>query len=305
MNLILPTVDAVRTAALAGVGFDPEQALDAMVALDRGGVAVTVTVVLPVNGSTVAGLDRVILACAERLGDRVDLVLRRVPVAPAARRLPLVDAAPPWEELTLLSRMLDALPEHLPGGARLHMDPSEGYAACMLEPGARRADVVPTRGDLGRSPKHAFGELCDRCAWQRQCTFRALDEGGPSRPPPPEQLRPLAHDEAVALQERTGAMDASHQPRHLLGRVLRSRHGLPDVLCVAPWTSMSATEHCLHPVPCALSWVKNEVAVEEAAIALGISEAEMLAFKDHASELLQRGERVLSTARTKGTSNIR
>lgn len=282
VNLILPTVDEARTAALAGRGFDPTRALDAMAALDRRGVAVTV--ILPVSGATADGLDRVILACAARLGDHVDLVLRRVPTATASRRLPLAGAPPAWEELEPLSRMLDRLPERLPGGARLHMDPSDGYAACMLEPGARRPDVVPTRGALGRAPQHAFGELCARCAWQRQCTFRALPEGGPSRPPSPDQIHPLEHGEAVALQERTEAIDAAHLPRPRLGREVRAQNRLPDVLCVAPWTSMSATEYYLHPVPCALSWVKNAVAVDEAAAALGIPESEMRALAERATE---------------------
>ena len=51
----------------------------------------------------------------------------------------------------------------------------------------------------------------------------------------------------------------------------RVERGLPDVRCVAPWTSLSATESVLHPVPCAMSWTVNAVPPDDAAEAMGIT----------------------------------
>lgn len=261
----LPTLDAARARALTGRDASPERALTALRALAERGVTVVVSV--PVHPSTVEGLRDTLMACAERLGDKADLVLRRSPsVRGDPRRLPVLGAEAPWEELDGLSRALAALPAVLPNSARLHMDVESGYAPCMLRPDARRSDLVPTRGDDQRAPLRALGEACLGCAWSLRCAWQSSHGA-----PPLSQVKPLDAREALALQEGAADPEASHRPHARGARWSRSEHRLPEVLCVAPWTSLSATESILHPVPCALSWTVNTVPPEEGAEVMGIS----------------------------------
>lgn len=263
---VVPTLDRARLRTLTGFDASPSRALDTLAALSDRGIAVAVALV--VHPDTVAHLRETALACAERLGDRVDLVVRRSPSARGdPRKLPVVGAETRWDELPGLSRELAALPLALPGGARLQMDPEWGYAPCMLRPDARRPDLTPTRGDDARSPVRGLGDLCRECAWELRCAWR-----GTHGTPPLDQVTPLDTDEALALQAESSDPAASHRPHAPRARFNRAEHGLPDVLCVAPWTSMSATESIWHPVPCALSWTVNAVDAAEAAAAMGVTE---------------------------------
>gem|GEM_PF-1055202 len=278
---VLPSTDEARSRSLTGHDGSPSRALDALATLAEQGVAVVV--VVPLNADTVEGLRQTVLACAERLGDRVDIVLRRAhPVRVDPRRLPVLGAETPWEELDRLSREIAALPATLPRGARLHMDAEWGYAPCMLRPDARRVDLVATRGDDSRAPLHGLGDTCEACAWALRCAWR-----GAHGAPPRSQVRPLDVDQALALQELADDPEATHRPHAPRARWSRGEAKLPDVLCVAPWTSLSATETILHPVPCAMSWTVNAVPPDEAAAAMGLSVDEWLELQRAA----QRGPR--------------
>lgn len=262
---MVPTDDAARARALTGREASLPRALDALVSLAERGVTVVVAVL--VHPGTVDGLRETILTCAERLGDKADLIVRRAPTErPDPRRLPVLGADTGWEELDRLSLELAALPDVLPNHARLHMDVAQGYAPCMLRPEARRADLVPTRADDQRAPLHGLGAVCSRCAWSLRCAWTGA-HGAPAL----TQVTPLATDEALALQRSAADPEASHRPRAPGVRWSRSERGLPEVYCVAPWTSLSATESVLHPVPCAISWIVNAVAPDEAAEAMGIT----------------------------------
>lgn len=262
---VLPSADDASAHAMTGHAGSVTRALDALAAL--ADVVGAVAVVVAVHPDTVSTLGETVLACAERLGARVDIVLRRTPSARGnPRRLPVLGALAPWEELVPLSRALAALPAALPNGARLHMDPERGYAPCMLRPDARRADLVTTRGDDARAPLHALGDVCRDCAWELRCAWRGVDGA-----PPTESVTPLRDDEALALQELAEDPEATHRPHAPRARWSRTERGLPDVFCVAPWTSLSTTESVVHPVPCAMSWTENVVPPDEAAEAMGVT----------------------------------
>lgn len=246
----LPTVDAGRTFALTGVAWEPERCLDALARVQAAGVAVEV--VFPVNTETVGELERVVLRVAERLRD-ASVTLRRVPLKRLGRsHLPVIRAGVDWPELDALSTALAQLPRVLPNGVRLRMDEQDGYALCLLRPEARRADLVNAPRDPFQKPNRALGAACEVCAWARVCTWRP----GAAHPPA-QQVMPLTRDEALAMQATTGASTATHQPRSF--RTSRASLGLPELLCLAPWTTLTVTEPSLHPVPCALSWVDTAI----------------------------------------------
>jgi len=267
--VVVPTLDAARTAALTGAAWDPERALDVLAALRR---TLAVSVVLPINAATVDGLGATVRRCSERLGEGLDVVLRRAPDRRPVVRLPLLDANAghgPWAEVDALSAQIAAWPAVLPHGARLFMEP-DAYPPCVLDASAQRADLAPTRERLG-SPARPLGALCDPCEWRLQCAWRPL----PGAPPPPAQrVRPLSTAEALALQHDSASLAGTHVPGAPRQRWDRASFDLPDLLCFAPWTSFAATEPIYHPVPCALSWVQTDVDAPEMSAVLGIPEAE-------------------------------
>ncbi len=263
---VLPTIERSQTARFTGRTWDPARALDTLARLAEAGLLVEV--VFPVNAQTVPGLAQVVLRAAERLGSRGNVTLRRMPVVRRGSvALPLIGAERAWDELPALSAQVESLPSGLPGGARLHLDKHAGYAPCMLSPQARRPDLVHPPGRY-HQPARPLGETCDRCAWSASCTFEPL-VGRPA----PELVRPLANEEALALQEDSGASVLTHRPKAF--RTNRSALGLPELLCLAPWTTLSTTEPRFHPVPCALSWVDTQLSAAEIVAETGEDEAEV------------------------------
>ncbi len=263
--VVVPTVDASRTVALTGVAWDPERAIVALAALRR---RMAVSVVVPINAATVDGLGAIIRACAEGLGDDLDVVLRRAPERRSdPRRLPVLDAPTAWSEVDALSDQIASLPPALPRGASLYMEQS-GYPPCVLDATAQRADLAPIRPHGGQASR-PLGPLCDPCEWRLQCDWRA-----PQDPPPPAIVRPLSSEQALSLQRNTTRDDTTHVPGAPRRRWDRAAFDLPDLLCLAPWTSFAATEPIFHPVPCALSWVQTDLDDGEMSAALGVSRAE-------------------------------
>ncbi|MFO0627621.1 MAG: radical SAM protein [Polyangiales bacterium] len=232
-------------------------------------------VVFPCNATTVRELHDVVRACDEVLGARAEVILRRAPARAAKGRLPLVGDAGPWGELDDLSAQLAALPATLPGGGRLRMDPGAGYALCMLDPRARRSDLAtPRQGPPREAPP--LDARCDVCAWRARC---AMDLRGAVAP---ATVHPLSDDDVLALQARASRREGSHRPHAEGVRADRASLGIPDLLCVAPWTSLSITESILHPVPCAVSWIDNAVAARDAAEVLEVDVAEVHALEARA-----------------------
>jgi MoaA/NifB/PqqE/SkfB family radical SAM enzyme len=257
MSAVLPTLDPARTVALTGIGWDPLLALESLRQLSETGMAVEV--VFPVHPATVGELTSVVSGVAERLGNAAQITLRRCPSADRdPHRPPAVDAALDWPELAGLSDAIAALPDALPGGARLQFDPARGYAACMLRPAAHRRDLLDTIGRGGTLP---LGPICDACAWSARCTFRA-DYGVP----PSRQVQPLTAAQANAID----AVQRSHmgaQPHRF--HTDRASLGLPNFLCFAPWTTLSVCEPRFHAVPCALSWVETDMTPEQISAEIG------------------------------------
>lgn len=278
--VVLPTVDPERTAPLTGRSWEPARALARLARLAARGASVAV--VVPVNEDTVGGLCDVVTAC-EGLGVGVDVVLRRSPLLRSkTKRLPVLGGAGEWGELAELSRQLAMLPEVLRGGVRLCMDPLSGYAPCMLDPEARRADLISASAHREGRDQTVFGPACDACEWQRRCNWQP--PRGASLPL--GRVLPLTREETLGLQAGSATAGATHRPHAPGVRRDRRALSLPDVLCVAPWAALSMTEWNLSPVPCALSWVQTSLATGDAADALGISQEEMRSFERRAARKL-------------------
>ena len=274
ITLLFPTAHDDATQRLTGTTYSPTLALVRLGRIAEAGIAISL--VFPCNANTVEGLRDVVRLVDQQLGSRADLVLRRAPKV--KRTLPLLNASG-WDELDALSAQLAGLPSALPGGLRLHMDPESGYPACALRPEARRPELIPARGDRDPPRPHPL-DACFGCAWNLRCQWTPLQGAVPAA----AQLSPLAHDEALALQEEAQDPSATHRPHARRAKWSRAEQGLPELLCVAPWTSMAATESYLHPVPCALSWTENAVPTEEAARELGLSDEEMRGLEERATQ---------------------
>jgi hypothetical protein len=195
---------------------------------------------------------------ADRFGNAVQMTLRRSPSAqqdPHAARAGAVD----WPELDRLSDAIAALPDVLPGGAWLQFDPVLGYAACMLQAPARRQDLFGAGGR--RAGAHPLGSICQSCAWSAHCTFRA-EQGAP----PTSRVHPLTTAQAGELEPpaRT-SMGAEPHAFH----TDRASVGLPNLLCLAPWTTLTATDPRRNSVPCALSWVQSDMTPDDIAAEIG------------------------------------
>jgi MoaA/NifB/PqqE/SkfB family radical SAM enzyme len=256
--VVLPTADSERTLALTGAQWDPALAVSAIGELIAAGIAAEV--VFPVHPDTVGELPRVVGLVANRLGGAVDVTLRRA-VPARDDGCATSDRSSDWPELDTLSEAIAALPPIIPSGARLQFDPAHGYAACMLRPPARRRDLLAGGGR--RTGALPLGAICQSCAWSPHCTFRA-DSGVP----PANRIHPLTIAEAGALDapQRT-EMGAEPRPFH----TDRASVGLPNLLCLAPWTTLTATDPRRNSVPCALSWVHSDMTPEENAAELGTS----------------------------------
>jgi MoaA/NifB/PqqE/SkfB family radical SAM enzyme len=256
VSAVLPTMDAARTEALTRVQWDPARVLDGLRVLRDAGIAVEI--VFPVHPATIAELTGVVLGAGSRL-DGVTITLRRSPsVGDGANGSAVDHDAADWPELAGLSAVLATLPPALPGDARLQLDPGRGYAACMLQPAARRRDLFDTAGQAGR---HPLGAVCADCAMAPRCTFRA-DSGVP----PAHRVQPLSVAQAreleAAQRSRMGA-----QPHRF--HTDRASVGLPNLLCFAPWTTLSVCEPRFHAVPCALSWVETDMTPEQIVAEVG------------------------------------
>jgi len=256
VSAVLPTVAEGRTVALTGARWDPRRALEALQELHDAGLAVEVA--FPVHSSTVGELPAVVSAVAEHTRG-LQLTVRRCASGShnGARRGSMADGSD-WKELDALSAAIAALPAKIPGDTMLQFDPAAAYAACMFEPRARRRDLLMTPGQTGTRP---LGASCDGCGWSRRCTFRA-DHGVP----PLARIAPLTADEAFAL-DPSQSKPMTNEPRPF--HTDRGLVGLPNLLCFAPWTTLSACEPRFHPVPCALSWVDTEMTPEQIAAETG------------------------------------
>jgi MoaA/NifB/PqqE/SkfB family radical SAM enzyme len=255
VSALLPTVDAARTLALTGGRWNPGLAIDSLHQLRAAGIAVEI--IVPVHLSTTAEIAGVVLGVSSQL-DGVTITLRRAATVGSEPNLAATENASDWPELDGLSVALAALPDALPGDASLQFDPARGYAACMLQPTARRRDLFGAAGQPGRRP---LGAVCDDCAWAPRCTFRA-DYGVP----PSHRVQPLSVAQARDL-EAVQRSPMGAQPHRF--HTDRASVGLPDLLCFAPWTTLSVCEPRFHAVPCALSWVETDMTPEQIVAEIG------------------------------------
>ena len=256
LRVSLPSMDAEVAAAIDGDAPPPRKTLDAIGSAVAAGLGVTCLV--PVNATTVATLEETIVAIAEALGDAVPIVLCRRPAGDDE----------PWTELDDLATALAALPEALPGGAALTMDPREGYAACLLPDAARRRGMFP-RAAVDRPPDwYAAPDRCAKCAYRKHCVFQLRGER------PPDRLAPLEQREADELWTRTtcGPSLARRQGPHWRGESV----DVPDLVCFAPFTTMALTELRHSPVPCAQAWVDTTMSPEQQSAASAVPVEQIL-----------------------------
>jgi MoaA/NifB/PqqE/SkfB family radical SAM enzyme len=267
LRVLLPALDDALLEGWTGVPSVASRTLDGIdAALDAG---MLVTVVVAVNPVTVATLADTALGLAERFEGRCEIELTRAPLRVHAGPFP---SPPPWDELGALGEALSSLPDPLPHATSLRFDPLSGYGPCVLPAAAWRRGLV----EAYRSPRRALESAvdptgaCPNCAWQPRCAWRI-----PRDERAPEAMRALTEPEVLRVQSFVAERSASHVPGAAKKTDARA-YGLPDLLCFAPFTSMSIHELRKRPVPCAQSWVDTTSTPEMEAEALGVPVAEVL-----------------------------
>ncbi len=266
LRVLLPALDDALVASWTGVDRVASRTLDGVdLALDAG---LPVTCVVAVNPVTAPHLADTVTGLAERFEGRIDIELMR---APMRRPSPVAEPAG-WDELAALGDALSSLPDPLPHGAALRFDEVQGYGACVLPSGAWRRGLVEAYRSGSRALEHAVAPdgACARCAWQARCAWKL-----PRNERAPEAMRPLTGDDVLRVQSFVAERSASHVPGAAKKTDARE-YGLPDLLCFAPFTSMSIHELRKRPVPCAQSWVDTTSTPEMEARALDLPLAEVV-----------------------------
>lgn len=251
VGIVLPTMDADRARRLTGAEWSPLAALDMLAILAAADIAAEV--VIPVHPLTVDGLGDVIRGVAQAFPAPLQITLRRAIDEHG-------DEAEQWSELAALSSELAALPDDLPPNVGLQFDPAANYAPCLLTAAARRRSLFPPTRRRDPLP---FPEHCRGCGWARHCGFVAT-----SGRPADTAILPLTDAEAGnLLPPQSTAIGA--QPRQF--HTDRASVGLPNLLCFAPWTTLTMTDPRRNAVPCALSWVESDLTPEEISAEIGTS----------------------------------
>lgn len=252
VQAVLPALDAAALAAWTGRRVTTEALLAGLESARAAGL--NLVVVVPVNAATAPRLRDTLRGLRARLGAALPVVLRRVPSEAD-------DAA--WPEVRALSAFLAALAaDPSPDGA-LTVDPAASWGACLIPPEAWRAGLVPLSRTSRRDARPVAPE-CESCALRPRCTW------SPGPAPPRGAMRPLSHDEALALHRLSPHLALEHEPATPRTRRDRRAFDLPDLLCFAPFTSLVMCDAPQAPVPCAESWVRTEMTSAEQAASLGI-----------------------------------
>lgn len=263
IRVLVPSLDDARLEAWTGQRDVSRRTLAGIdLALDRD---LPVTCVVAVNTLTLPTLADTVTGLAERFEGRVPIVLQRAPVRPP-RRPDVSPPPPPWDELTGLGEALASLPRELPYATPLRFDSPLGYAPCVVPREAWRPGLFELQRGSNRSLESSVAPdgPCAECAWRPRCAWRL-----PPGTAPVASMRALTDDDVSELLALT------HEPKPLSSasstraETLRA-YGLPDLLCFAPFTSMSIHELRKRPVPCAQSWVDTTSTPEMEAEALGV-----------------------------------
>lgn len=267
VRAVVPSLDPGELSLWAG---RPLTAQDVFNGLDASlSAGLDTSVEIPVSAVNVLSLATTVRTLRERYGPSLQIFLRRVPVR---QNHPL--DPPPWSELPALGEALTALakdsvlspstlPEEpsLPGN--LHLDPAS-WGACVIPRSAWISGLfelsrVAHRDAPSPSPQCSVCSLKPRCEWS------------PSDSPPESLIKPLTHDDALALHGLSPHLSLEHQPHTSRTRRDRAALDLPDLLCFAPFTSLVMCDILNAPVPCAESWVRTEMTHTEQALSLGVT----------------------------------
>lgn len=276
VRVLIPALDDEAMERWTAQPLVATRALAAVELLLSAGLPVTAVVAL--NAVTAPHLQGTVTGVAQRFQGSVPVVLLRAPVLPPRpgrlHDLPVDDPA----ETAAVGEALEGLPAALPFGTSIAFDALKNDPPCLLPPGARRPGLVTSSRSERSLESTPAPEVCGGCAWRPRCTWRPA-----ARAVPTHAMTPLVQAEAVALQT---ALDAGAvTPGADGGRTQRrAAQGLPDLLCFAPFTSLSVHELRKRPVPCAQSWVDTTSTPEMEAEVLGVPEAEVVALNARAQE---------------------
>lgn len=260
VEILLPALDDALLEAWTGAPLVASRTLDGIDAALGAGLPVSVVVAL--NAVTAPHLADTVTGLAHRFHGRVSVLLQRAPLRAIPGRAPRFDA-PPWAELEALGDALSDLPSPLPHDTPLRFDPLRGYGPCVLPPAAWRPGLVTAYEGQRALETLPDPAVCEACAWRPRCAWRLRAGEAPT-----EAMRPLSAAQAVDLQGRLEVTQATR-------RAARRRGDLPDLLCLAPFTSLSIHELRKRPVPCAQSWVDTTSTPEMEAEILGAPVAQV------------------------------
>lgn len=276
VRVLIPALDDALLERWTAQPLVATRTLAAMDALLAAGLAVIAVVAL--NDVTAPHLQATVTGLAQRFLGRVPVVLLRAPVLPPRPgRLHDLAVGDPAETFAI-GEALEALPAALPFDAPLAFDALKNDPPCLLPPSARRPGLVTASRSERSLASTPAPEVCGACAWRPRCTWRPA-----ARAVPTHAMAPLSQAEAVAMQLGLEAGAAAPARAEERGR-RRAAQGLPDLLCFAPFTSLSVHELRKRPVPCAQSWVDTTSTPEMEAEALGVPEAEVVALNARAQE---------------------
>ena len=257
VRVSLPALDASDLLAWTGRADLADKTLAGIAALAAAGLAVHVLV--PINRLTVTRLAETVLGVAERFGAGVPIVLQRAPLR-ARGGTRTIDATDPlqWSEVDALGRALASLPSPLPGDAPMWFDDGADYAACLLPEAAWRPQLMSVAPTLGDRAADTFPDAarCGACAFSRHCNFRLMD----GEAAPLAHMKPLDDTAARLLQSQSTTVDIAGATQE---KVDRKAYDLPELLCFAPWTTLTLYSRLHMPVPCAPAWVDTKMGAVE------------------------------------------
>lgn len=257
VQAVLPALDAAAVTAWTGQPVTTEALLAGLESVRAAGM--NLVVVVPVNAATAPRLRDTLRGLRARLGSALPVVLRRAP--------PGADDAS-WPEVPALAASLAAIAGDPSLAGTLTVDPRANWGACLLPREAWGVGLVPLSRTSQRDAPPVAPE-CEACSLRPRCTWR------PDAAPPRGAMRPLSHDEALALHRLSPHLSLEHEPATPRTRRDRRAFDLPDLLCFAPFTSLVMCDVPQAPVPCAESWVRTEMTSAEQAASLGITVGEV------------------------------
>lgn len=257
VQAVVPSLAAEDLSRWAGRALSRDEVFAGLDAARAAGLVTTV--VIPVSAVNAASLAATVAGLRGRYGPELAITLRRAPPRPHRK-----DDPPPWSELDALGASLSAIHADPASAGVLRIDPDAAWGACLLP----RSAWAPGLIGLSRTPRRDAPPLTEKCA---ACALKPRCDWSTREPPPASLVRPLSHDDALALHSLSPHLSLEHQPQTARTRKDRAPFKLPDLLCFAPFTSLVMCDPPNAPVPCAESWVRTEMSAAEQARSLGVS----------------------------------